>query len=114
MPLLESARMETTVKRRLYCAQFEFIGDSRLTAIDADTVAIASLYGVPARTVKADVVVIVGDNEPQRALADQLGGQLEVMLVGDALGPRFLQQAILEGYRAAVDPDSLPSSSRCC
>jgi 2,4-dienoyl-CoA reductase-like NADH-dependent reductase (Old Yellow Enzyme family) len=112
MPLLESARMETTVKKRLYSGPFEFIGDSRIARIGTDAVTVASMYGAPDRTVPAEVVVLVGGNEPQRQLADDLAGELDVSLVGDALGPRFLQLAILEGHRAAVSPGDLPSSSR--
>ena len=112
MPLLEAARMETTVKKRLYSGPFEFIGDSRIARVGAGEVTVASMYGAPDRTVEAGLVVVVGGNEPQRRLADELAGELDVSLVGDALGPRFLQLAILEGYRAAVSPDALPSSSR--
>jgi 2,4-dienoyl-CoA reductase-like NADH-dependent reductase (Old Yellow Enzyme family) len=112
MPLLEAARMETTVKRRLYSAPFEFAGDCRITGIGTDTVTVASMYGGPDRTVAAELVVLVGSNEPQRQLADELVGELDVSIVGDALGPRFLQLAILEGHRAGADPGALPSSSR--
>jgi 2,4-dienoyl-CoA reductase-like NADH-dependent reductase (Old Yellow Enzyme family) len=112
MPLLEAARMETTVKRRLYSGPFEFVGDCRITCIGSDTVTVASMYGGPGRTVTAELVVLVGNNEPRRQLADELAGELDVSLVGDALGPRFLQLAILEGHRAGDDPDALPSSSR--
>lgn len=112
MPLLEAARMETTVKRRLYSGPFEFIGDSRIARVAGGTVTIASMYGAPDREVAAGIVVVVGGNEPQRQLADDLAGELDVSLVGDALGPRFLQLAILEGHRAAVRPDLLPTSSR--
>ena len=111
MPLLEAARMETTVKKRLYGGPFEFIGDSRIARIAAGMVTVASMYGAPDRKVPADLVVVVGGNEPQRQLADDLAGELDVSLVGDALGPRFLQLAILEGHRAAVSPGLLPSSS---
>jgi hypothetical protein len=112
MPLLEAARMETTVKRRLYSGPFEFVGDCRITCIGSDAVTVASMYGAPDRTVTAELVVLVGSNEPQRQLADELAGELDVSLAGDALGPRFLQLAILEGHRAGVDPGALPSSSR--
>ena len=112
MPLLEAARMETTVKRRLYSGPFEFIGDSRIARIGPGEVTVASMYGAPDRTVEAGLVVVVGGNEPQRRLADELAGELDVSLVGDALGPRFLQLAILEGHQAAVSPGALPSSSR--
>jgi 2,4-dienoyl-CoA reductase-like NADH-dependent reductase (Old Yellow Enzyme family) len=111
MPLLEAARMETTVKRRLYSGPFEFVGDCRITCIGSDKVTVASMYGGPGRTVTAELVVLVGNNEPLRQLADELADELHVSLVGDALGPRFLQLAILEGHRAGDDPDALPSSS---
>jgi hypothetical protein len=111
MPLLETARMETTVKARLYPQPFEFVGDSRITAIGADRMSVASMYGGAARTIRAHCVVLVGNNLPQRALADELAGRVDVTLVGDALGPRFLQLAILEGHRAAQHRGLLPTSS---
>jgi hypothetical protein len=101
VPLLESARAETTVKRRLYPQPFEFVGDCVLGRIDADSVTIRSLYGAADRVVAADAVVIVGSNDPQRQLSDALGDRGEVSLVGDALGPRFLQIALTEAHRAA-------------
>lgn len=90
---------------------FAIIGDSRIARIAAGMVTVASMYGAADRKVLADLVVVVGGNEPQRQLADDLAGELDVSLVGDALGPRFLQLAILEGHRAAASPGLLPSSS---
>jgi len=113
MPLLEAARMESTVKQRLYRGAFAFVGDSHIARIDPDAVTVGSLYGAADRTLPAEIVVLVGSNNPERQLADELIGQFDVSLVGDALGPRFLQLAILEGHRAGVDPGALPSSSRC-
>jgi hypothetical protein len=49
--------------------------------------------------VPADVVVVVTQNEPNRALADELDG--DVRLIGDAASPRDLGAAIAEGHRAA-------------
>ncbi len=49
---------------------------------------------------------------PYSFVMKPIAGELDVSLVGDALGPRFLQLAILEGHRAGVDPGALPSSSR--
>jgi len=112
MPLLEAARMETTVKARLYAGRFSFVGDSRIDRIDDGLVTISSLYGGTSRALEADCVVIVGANVPQRSVADELTGRIDVTLVGDALGPRFLQLAILEGHRAASIPTLLPGSSR--
>jgi 2,4-dienoyl-CoA reductase-like NADH-dependent reductase (Old Yellow Enzyme family) len=112
MPLLEAARMDTTVKQRLYAGPFEFVPDSRLTEIGPDCVSIARLYGGRSFQASAQSVVLVGSNIPRRTLADELAGRLDVTLVGDALGPRFLQLAVLEGYRAATNPALLPGASR--
>lgn len=112
MPLLEAARMDTTVKQRLYAGSFEFVPDSRLAEIRPDCVSIARLYGGRSYQASAQCVVLVGSNIPRRTLADQLAGRVDVTLVGDALGPRFLQLAVLEGYRAATNPALLPSASR--
>jgi hypothetical protein len=61
--------------------------------------------------VPADLVVIVGINLPMRDLGDELNGTRHVTIVGDALGPRFLQLALLEGRRAAVAPELLPTTA---
>ena len=111
MPLLESARMDTTVKRRLYAGRFELVVDARLTEISDDWVSVSSLYRNTATRIPAQCVVLVGSNVPQRSVADGLIGKIDLSLVGDALGPRFLQLAILEGHRAASDPTLLPTSS---
>jgi hypothetical protein len=50
-------------------------------------------------------------HDPDRQLG-RVAAELDVSLVGGALGPRFLQFAIFEGHRAAVSPNLLPSSSR--
>lgn len=102
-PLLEPPRMEATVKRRLMPRRFELIVDARLEAIDREKVEIVSLYGGPAQSVAADLVVLVGANRPERALADALRPHVaELRVVGDALGPRFLQAAIADGFHAAA------------
>lgn len=101
-PLLEPARMEGTVKRRLIPRDFELIVDSRLASIEVGCATVTSLYGGPPRRLPADVVVMVGANRPSRGLADALMPLVpSVEVVGDALGPRFLQVAIAEGFRAA-------------
>jgi 2,4-dienoyl-CoA reductase-like NADH-dependent reductase (Old Yellow Enzyme family)/thioredoxin reductase len=111
MPLLEHARMETTVKQRLFSGPFEFVADSKLVEIRPDEVLIRSLYGTRDRVVPADLVVIVGSNVPMRGLADELNDTHDVTVIGDALGPRFLQLALQEARRAAVAPQLLPTSA---
>lgn len=111
MPLLESARMETTVKRRLHAERFDFLADSKISEIGSGTVLVDPIYGGPTRVLTAECVALVTSNRPRRALADELAGRANLALVGDALGPRFLQLAVLEGYRAVIDPTLLPTSS---
>ena len=64
MPLLENARMETTVKQRLFSGPFEFIADTQVVEIRPHDVLIRSLYGNRERAVPADLVVMVGSNVP--------------------------------------------------
>jgi hypothetical protein len=48
-------------------------------------------------------VVVAGYRQGQRVLSDQLNSKapdLEVCIVGDALSPRFLHDAVTEGMRA--------------
>jgi 2,4-dienoyl-CoA reductase-like NADH-dependent reductase (Old Yellow Enzyme family) len=102
-PLLEPARMEGTVKRRLMPRDFDFVVDAGLLGIEPGRVIVGSLYGGPSRSVPAELVVMVGANLPARDLADQLAGRVsQVELVGDARGPRFLQLAMAEGFRAGA------------
>ena len=50
--------------------------------------------------------------EYERAVRKLRKYPMKLSLVGDALGPRFLQLAILEGHRAAAAPGLLPGSAR--
>jgi pyruvate/2-oxoglutarate dehydrogenase complex dihydrolipoamide dehydrogenase (E3) component len=51
----------------------------------------------------ADLLVLALGRVPERGLAEALtGGELEVLEVGDCLGPRGLEEAILEGTLAAA------------
>jgi hypothetical protein len=52
----------------------------------------------------ADMVVLCLGSEPVDALADDLqGGDTRVWVVGDALGPRKVTEAIAEGGLAILD-----------
>ena len=52
--------------------------------------------------VAADLVVLATPPEASRQLADELDGEVEVRLIGDAAGPRKLADALLEGARAGA------------
>jgi hypothetical protein len=59
-------------------------------------------YGGDPIEVAADTVVFVPNNKSNRQLADELTSfPGHVVVVGDALSPRFLQTAIREGHLAA-------------
>ena len=52
--------------------------------------------------VQADSVVFISHNRPLRELVDELDAQpFTVVAVGDAMSPRFLENAIREGHMAA-------------
>ncbi len=53
------------------------------------------------RTIAADTVVLISHNEPNRSLYDELQGEMECYLIGDARAPRDVQVAIAEGHKAA-------------
>ena len=54
-------------------------------------------------SLRADTVVLVSHNRPNRGLSEELAGRVsELHLVGDAESPRFLQTAIRQGYLAGV------------
>jgi len=51
--------------------------------------------------IKADTVVMAIGSRPNQELADQLGGDYELVVVGDAKQPRKIVYAVHEGYEAA-------------
>ena len=104
--------METTVKKRLGDERFEFIGDSKVVEVRSDHVVVQSIYGQRTRCVEADLVSFVGANIPPARSGGRPENGRRRLTVGDALGPRFLQLAILEGHRAAAAPGLLPGSAR--
>lgn len=102
-PLLEAARLESTIKARLVNRKFSFTGDCDISEIDAGSVTLRNRFGGPDLAVAVSGVVLVTMNAPQRDLADRLAGRVpRLQIVGDALSPRFLQHAITEAHRAAA------------
>jgi 2,4-dienoyl-CoA reductase-like NADH-dependent reductase (Old Yellow Enzyme family) len=102
-PLLAGPRTVNAIKSRWAGRDVTVVNDVRVDGIDADHVTISSIHGGPTRQVRSDLVVLVCHNESQHGLAEQLRAEgVEVHLVGDAVGPRFLQVAIAEGHRVGA------------
>ncbi len=80
----------------------------RLTSIEKDTATIEPIYDATydnsaKLTVKADTVVLVSHNRSNSDLYDALEAKgVNAFVVGDARNPRTMQEAIGEGYRAAL------------
>ena len=75
--------------------------DAFLAEIHAGFCKVRPVRGGEAETVPADLVVLMTQNLPRRSLFDQLSGEFEAHLVGDAVRPRDMQFAIREGHRTA-------------
>jgi NADPH-dependent 2,4-dienoyl-CoA reductase/sulfur reductase-like enzyme len=103
MPLLDlTLQTEPTLARLHATRRFHFRGRQELVAVAAGRARLRSLDGAGEEEVAAELVVLVAGGLPERALADELAGlACEVLLVGDARGPRYLQAAIHEAHHAA-------------
>jgi len=88
--------------------RFHIHARHRLTSVERGTATIEPIYEATydnsaRRTVKADTVVLVSHNRPDRELHDGLAEKgMAVQVVGDARNPRTMQEAIAEGYRAGL------------
>jgi 2,4-dienoyl-CoA reductase-like NADH-dependent reductase (Old Yellow Enzyme family) len=82
-------------RERLLGGDFDFIGNHYLRAITADAVEIGVLYTERARRIPARTVVLVGFNEPNRQLAEELAAAgVPVHLIGDVGGRNSIMSAI--------------------
>ena len=104
-PLVESALMVEPALERLALGDFVPLLRHRAVRIEADAVVVAPVYmpaGEGERRLPADLVVLVTANRPERTLADELTGRVEVVMAGDAYSPRYLQQVIRDGHLAGA------------
>ena len=82
-------------RERLLSGAFDFIGGHYLRRITADDVEIGVLFTDRVRKIPARTVVLVGFNEPNRALADELVALgYTVHRIGDVLGRSGIMTAI--------------------
>ncbi len=55
------------------------------------------------QTIPADTVVIATGSKTDRRLYDALQGKVgRIILVGDAVEPRFIFEAVADGFKAAI------------
>ena len=104
-PLVESALMVEPALERLALSDFAPLLRHRAVRIEPDGVVVAPVYmpaGEGERRIAADLVVLVTANRPERTLADELAGKVEVVMAGDAWSPRYLQQVIRDGHLAGA------------
>lgn len=81
--------------------RFRELTRHKLIAIKPGLVTLSAAYNEHHYDVSADTVVLISYNRPNRELAGELEDYPgEVMLVGDALSPRYLMLAIREGHMA--------------
>jgi len=85
-------------RERLFSGDFEFIGGHYLRAIGAGDVEIGVLFTDRVRKIDAELVVIVGYNEPNRELAGVLiDAGVPHHLIGDVRGRNSILSAIHAG-----------------
>jgi 2,4-dienoyl-CoA reductase-like NADH-dependent reductase (Old Yellow Enzyme family) len=85
-------------RERLYAGDFDFIGGHYIRAITEDAVELGVQYTTRTRSVDASLVVLVGFNEPNRELAQELdAGSVAHHLIGDVRGRNSLMSAIHAG-----------------
>jgi 2,4-dienoyl-CoA reductase-like NADH-dependent reductase (Old Yellow Enzyme family)/thioredoxin reductase len=91
--------------QRLYRARVEILHHLELGAAEPGAVRFCNLFAPDLETaLPADLLVLALGRVPERALAEELATRgLPVKEVGDCLGPRSAEEAILEGTLAAAD-----------
>lgn len=87
--------------RRLNKGPFSLLVNHNIIAIAPDHCMVRPLGALEEDRIDADIVVMVTSQVPIRNLFDELRGQLDIQLVGDALSPRDLLAAMHDGHRAA-------------
>ena len=85
-------------RERLFSGDFDFIGGHYLRGITAEAVEIGVLFTDRARFLDAELVVLVGYNEPNRDLAGELAeSSIPCHLIGDVRGRNSIMSAMHAG-----------------
>ena len=94
-PYDKGALTAGAARERLYSGEFDFIGGHYLREVNPQEVEIGVLFTPRSRRLAARTVVIVGYNEPNRELADELtGAGYQPHLIGDVRGRSSIMTAI--------------------
>lgn len=101
-PKLEASLAVHPALERMSKGKFNAFTRAKLVEVRTAVCLIQYRYGGKLLEVPADTVVFVSNNKSNRLVADELAGfDCPVVVVGDALSPRYLQTAIREGHLAA-------------
>jgi NADPH-dependent 2,4-dienoyl-CoA reductase/sulfur reductase-like enzyme len=108
-PKLEaSLAVHPALERMASKGKFNAITRAKLIEVRKGFSQVQARYGGDVIDIAADTVVFVPNNKSNRAVADELAAfPGHLVVVGDALSPRFLQTAIREGHFAARNLSSV-------
>jgi 2,4-dienoyl-CoA reductase (NADPH2) len=95
MPVARGACLEQLIKKDV-----TLLNVARCEEIKPEGVVVSTREG-ERKTIEADTIVISNSVEPNNQLFEQLSGKFaNVHSVGDCVEPRYLKDALAEGYRA--------------
>ena len=102
-PKLEaSLAVHPALERMAEKGQLRVITRAKIVAINQGESEVRHRYGGDGMSISANTVVFVPNNRSNNPLTEELEGfEGRVIVVGDALSPRYLQTAIREGHLAA-------------
>lgn len=101
-PYVQSTLRDDSLLEKAEEGDFTLLINHVLLEIGKNHCEIRSRSSTRTRVLPADTVVLVTSNEPNRELFDQLRDRVPNLgLIGDALSPRGMLEAIAEGHRAA-------------
>jgi len=100
-PVLESSLSPSPALQRLHKGQFRVHARSHLKSVTADSVEILGLQSQQVESVNADCVVLVSSNRPFQPIEPDKDLP-PMVVIGDALSPRYLLSAIEEGSAAGM------------
>jgi 2,4-dienoyl-CoA reductase-like NADH-dependent reductase (Old Yellow Enzyme family) len=103
--MVATSRVEPALVRLQDGGNFDFVPRARIVEIGKNNVQHVPLQGVQLRTVAADTVVFVTNNQSLIDVHDSLRDSAKsrpftLKLIGDALSPRDIQAAITDGHMA--------------
>ena len=97
--LMETALIAEPALQRLYKGKFKLMTRAHLLEIAEREVTVEFLDGGSKQILPAETVVLVSRNMPDNQLYRDLSGyEGELFIIGDANSPRFLKNAISEGF----------------